>query len=457
MSRARSGVRRTARFAAAGGLLCGTLMVTGALAGEPTGPDTGRPARVGAELVERLGPSRTAGTWIGADGRPVVAVTDEDAAAEAVRAGVRAETVRHSMARLRSAVAGLSAAPRVPGTAWAMDYAGNRVVVQADSTVSAADWSRMSRRAEQSGGVVHMERITGVLSARVNGAEPVFSAGGRCSAGFHVTDGRRDFILTAGHCGPVGTAWSRDEGGARPVGRTVAGRFPGRDFSLVDLSLDADTGAGARTFGTVVNIGDGQGVRITGAAEPVVGQEVFRSGATTGLRTGRVTALNATVNYPEGTVTGLIRTTVCAEPGDSGGPLFAEGTALGVTSGGTGDCTEGGTTYFQPVTTAMEELGVRLAGPDGVPGEGGVAAAPSSGPGSGPGDGSGTGGGSGTGLPPGAADGRGAGLLPFATSRSLVPGLSVIAASLALLAVGRALRSAQARRSYRRRYSRAWG
>ncbi|MCH0541596.1 S1 family peptidase [Streptomyces sp. MUM 203J] len=452
MSRARRSVRRAARFAAAGGLLCGSLMVTSALADEPARRPAVGPDRTGADLVERLGPSRTAGTWIGADGRPVVAVTDAEAGAEAVRAGARAKTVRHSMVRLRSAVDGLRAAPRVPGTAWAMDYAGNRVLVQADSTVSAADWSSLSRRAEQSGGVVHMERISGVLSARVNGAEPVFSSGGRCSAGFHVTDGRREFILTAGHCGPVGTAWSQDAGGSRPVGRTVAGRFPGGDFSLVDLSLAAGAGAGSPANGTVVNVGGGRGIQITGAGEPVVGQEVFRSGATTGLRTGRVTALNATVNYPEGTVTGLIRTTVCAEPGDSGGPLFAEGMALGVTSGGTGDCTDGGTTYFQPVTTAMEALGVRLAVPDGAPGGGGVAAAPSPGPGSGPRDTL-----PGAAGPVGAADGRGPGFLPFATPRSLVPGLSVIAASLALLVVGRALRSARDRRSYRRRYARAWG
>ena len=29
------------------------------------------------------------------------------------------------------------------------------------------------------------------------------------------------------------------------------------------------------------------------------------------------------MNYAEGTVTGLIRTNVCAEGGDTGGPLFA--------------------------------------------------------------------------------------------------------------------------------------
>ncbi|MRT44577.1 S1 family peptidase, partial [Xylella fastidiosa subsp. multiplex] len=53
-------------------------------------------------------------------------------------------------------------------------------------------------------------------------------------------------------------------------------------------------------------------------------------------------------------------TNVCAEPGDSGGPLFSDGIALGVTSGGSGDCTSGGTTFFQPVTKAMQALGVEM-------------------------------------------------------------------------------------------------
>jgi hypothetical protein len=97
----------------------------------------------------------------------------------------------------------------------------------------------------------------------------------------------------------------------------------------------------------------------------VVGQQVFRSGSTTGLHSGQVTALDATVNYPEGTVTGLVQTTVCAEAGDSGGPLFAGSVALGITSGGSGDCTNGGVTFFQPVAKALAALGVRLTGDSG--------------------------------------------------------------------------------------------
>jgi streptogrisin D len=78
------------------------------------------------------------------------------------------------------------------------------------------------------------------------------------------------------------------------------------------------------------------------------------------VHSGTVTALNATVNYAEGSVYGLIKTTVCAEGGDSGGSLFAGTTALGLTSGGSGNCTSGGTTYFQPVTEALSVYGVSV-------------------------------------------------------------------------------------------------
>jgi hypothetical protein len=59
-------------------------------------------------------------------------------------------------------------------------------------------------------------------------------------------------------------------------------------------------------------------------------------------------------------VSGLIRTNVCAEPGDSGGSLVAGNQAQGVTSGGSGNCSSGGTTYFQPVTEALSRYGVSV-------------------------------------------------------------------------------------------------
>ncbi|MFF4469996.1 S1 family peptidase [Streptomyces sp. NPDC001599] len=446
-------VRRVARLAAVGGLLLGGTMVTRAVASEP--PDASAaphtfaqtPSGAGAGLVSRLGTDRTAGHWVGSDGRPVVAVTDERAAEAVRRAGATAKRVRHSMSELRSAASTLRSAPRVTGTAWALDYRSNEVVVRGDRTVSGSDWSRLTGVAEDIGGFVRMERTEGTFTTRLNGAEPILSTAGRCSAGFNVTDGTSDFILTAGHCGPTGSVWFGDGTGDRQVGRTVAGSFPGDDFSLVRYENGkAGDGAG------VVAVGDGKGVRITGAGEPAVGQRVFRSGSTSGLRDGRVTALDATVNYPEGTVTGLIETDVCAEPGDSGGPMFSEGVALGVTSGGSGDCAKGGTTFFQPLPEAMESLGVRLI----VSGREGAAAGTSAPAGQAPGARApGT---SGAGAPAPATGVDGSTLLARLTDRrNIGPGLLVVAGSLVALVATRWIREEQDRKAYRRRYSATWG
>jgi streptogrisin D len=51
---------------------------------------------------------------------------------------------------------------------------------------------------------------------------------------------------------------------------------------------------------------------------------------------------------------------VCAEPGDSGGPLFSGGEVIGLTSGGGGDCASGGETFFQPVAEALSATGTRI-------------------------------------------------------------------------------------------------
>jgi streptogrisin C len=79
-----------------------------------------------------------------------------------------------------------------------------------------------------------------------------------------------------------------------------------------------------------------------------------------------VQANNQTVNYGGGdVVSGLTRTTVCAEPGDSGGAFVSPNGATrvqaqGITSGGSGNCTSGGTTFHQPVNEALSRYGLTL-------------------------------------------------------------------------------------------------
>src|SRR5689334_8772056 len=105
----RRNVRRGARIAAVGGLLLGGVMVTQALASEPSGSRTPHvtsaqtASQAGSQLVSRLGTSRTAGSWVASDGKPVVAVTDKAAADAVTAAGARAKMVGHSMDQLKSA------------------------------------------------------------------------------------------------------------------------------------------------------------------------------------------------------------------------------------------------------------------------------------------------------------------------------------------------------------------
>ncbi|MEV3886339.1 S1 family peptidase [Streptomyces griseoincarnatus] len=452
-------VRRVTRLAAVGGLLLGGTMVTHAVASEPGTPDavpfsTASPADAhasagpGADVVRRLGTSRTAGSWVGEDGRTVVAVTDEEAAAEVRAAGAEPRMVRHSMDDFDSATRTLSSAPRVPGTAWMKDYRSNQVVVRGDSTVSEDDWSSLTEVADGIGDFVTMERVLGTFTTRLAGGLPVLSTAGRCSAGFNVTDGRREFILTAGHCGPQGSVWFSDDGGRKKVGTTVGGSFPGDDYSLI-----AYEGGKAGENAGVVAVGGGKGVRITGVADPTVGQRIFRSGSTSGLRDGEVTALDVTVNYPEGTVGGLIESDVCAEPGDSGGPMFSEGVALGVTSGGSGDCRSGGITYFQPLTKALADLDLKLIVAPGADG-GSPSPEPSQA--------------QGVAAPDAATPGSSTsvrGILPdpstlvsrLADPRNVGPGLLVMGGSLVALVASRWIRAEQDRKAYRRQYSEMWG
>jgi len=133
------------------------------------------------------------------------------------------------------------------------------------------------------------------------------------------------------------------------LGPRTNSSFPGNDYGMVRYSNT-----------TIAKGGTVGSQDITRAANPTVGQAVCRRGSTTGVHCGTVTGLNATVNYAEGTVTGMIRTNVCAEPGDSGGSLYSTNTAVGLTSGGSGNCSSGGTTFFQPVVEALNNLGVSV-------------------------------------------------------------------------------------------------
>lgn len=188
-------------------------------------------------------------------------------------------------------------------------------------------------------------------ATHVAGGDAIYGGGRRCVVGFNVRSGSAYYALTAGHCTNVTATWTTADGTV--IGSTVASSYPGNDFGLIRYN-DPSMAEGT------VNLYNGTKQDITGAGTPVVGQTVRRSGPVSGLRTGTVTALNVTVNYGDGVVSGLIRTTLCFEAGESGSPLFSGGIAYGVLSGGTGNCSSGGVTYYQPIAEALSTYGLSV-------------------------------------------------------------------------------------------------
>ncbi|MFD4236718.1 alpha-lytic protease prodomain-containing protein [Streptomyces sp. NPDC058542] len=283
----------------------------------------------------------------------VVNVVDEAGAEQVRQAGGKARIVENSLAELKSARGTLTDKATIPGTSWAVDPVSNKVLVTADSTVDGAAWKKLSAVVEGLGGKAELNKTAGEFTPLIAGGDAIWGSGSRCSLGFNVVKGGEPYFLTAGHCTESVTSWSDTQGGSE-IGANEGSSFPENDYGLVKYTSDT-------AHPSEVNLYDGSTQAITQAGDATVGQAVTRSGSTTQVHDGEVTALDATVNYGNGDiVNGLIQTTVCAEPGDSGGALFAGDTALGLTSGGSGDCSSGGTTFFQPVPEALAAYGAEI-------------------------------------------------------------------------------------------------
>ncbi|WP_277030462.1 S1 family peptidase [Actinacidiphila oryziradicis] len=379
-------------------------------------------AELGSALATALGDS-AAGWYYNADAKQlVVNVLDANAAKTVTAKGAVAKVVQNSTAELTSATQTLKTTASVPGTAWSVDPKTNQVSVLADSTVTGTKWATLTKATNSLGGLVTVKRTAGEFKpfdggngknknngnsngaaatgagaaadpsatadpaatataapsatadpsaaaaagaagaggnaaavSGVQGGDAIFGGNVRCSLGFNVDVNGAPAFLTAGHCGNDAATWSADQAGATQLGTVSVTTFPVSDFALVTYD-DAAT-----VPPSSVDLGNGQTQAITQAVDASVGLAVQRSGSTTGLHGGTVTGLNATVNYGNGDiVNGLIQTDVCAEAGDSGGPLFASDAAVGLTSGGSGDCTVGGETFFQPVTTALATAGATI-------------------------------------------------------------------------------------------------
>ncbi len=308
---------------------------------EAGAPTTER--RLRADLGARWG-----GSWIAADGSTlVVGVTTTADAARVRRAGAHPQPVRRSLAELDRARATLDrAADRAgPGVhSWYVDPASNSVVVQAADAASAHAFARDTGTADVTR-AVPAQPYRPVYDIR-GGDQYVINNNVLCSVGFAVAGG----FVTAGHCGATGSTTS---GSGVAQGTFRGSSFPDNDYAWVQTNS-------SWVSTPTVNTYNGGTTAVAGSAEAAVGSAVCRSGRTTGWRCGTITARNVTVNYSGSLVYGLVASSACAQPGDSGGAFVAGNQAQGVTSGAGGDCTSGGTTVYQPVNEILGAYGLSL-------------------------------------------------------------------------------------------------
>ncbi|MGW2764343.1 S1 family peptidase [Streptomyces sp. NPDC001275] len=296
------------------------------------------------------------GSWFDDEtGRLTVAVTSgaSDSTLRVVRTtGATVRTVQHSARQLDTAKArldGTSAPQGVSG--WRVDPKANTLVVDVVSAArSDNDVQRFLSQARAAGPVTvrTVSAPPQTFAAGTVGGDPYYTGNVRCSIGFSVYGG----FVTAGHCGQPGAGVSGWDGSY--IGTFQGSSFPDNDYAWVSV------GSGWWTVPVVLGWGTVPDQLVRGSAVAPVGASVCRSGSTTRWHCGTVLAHNETVNYSQGAVHQLTKTSVCAEPGDSGGSFISGDQAQGVTSGGWGNCSGGGETWFQPVNEILNRYGLTL-------------------------------------------------------------------------------------------------
>lgn len=300
------------------------------------------------ELRSTLGRDFGGAVFDTESGELTVSVTDASATDTVRESGAEPRVVEYGEKALNDVVADLNEG--VPESAegvtgWYPDLTEDTVVM----TVRKGETTTAKDLVTDAGVDTDAVRIketgdTPRTYANIVGGDPYYiGGGGRCSIGFSVQQG----FVTAGHCGSQGQSARGANGG---TGTFLGSIFPGRDMAYVGNTSNWTPTPNVR----------GSNQQVAGSQEASVGSSICRSGSTTGWHCGTVEAKNQTVRYPQGTVNGLTQTTVCAEPGDSGGSYITGAQAQGVTSGGSGNCSSGGTTFYQPVNPILSQWNLTL-------------------------------------------------------------------------------------------------
>lgn len=179
----------------------------------------------------------------------------------------------------------------------------------------------------------------------------IYGANVRCTSAFMAYDSYGYYMMTAGHCAEDSSWW---EVPTYSYGYQSVG-------SVVDYTFGYDGDS------SIVSVDDPSWWQPAGWVYPssavyswdydYVGSYVCKEGSTTGYTCGEVTETDATVSYPDRTLSGMTWSTACDGPGDSGSGVFYGSTAYGILSGGPDS---GCGMIYEPISRALSQRGVTL-------------------------------------------------------------------------------------------------
>ena len=187
-----------------------------------------------------------------------------------------------------------------------------------------------------------------------------------CTAGFGVTSGSQEFLLTAGHCGYPNQTW-KNGNGSRTIGN-VSNESAKLDLMLIRTDANRFMWDGGATSGSFTKT-------VTAWNKAYVGQQVCLSGATTGTHCGWKNTRNLDASYciSKDVYSGKKEcyddlvvaqsSTLASGPGDSGGAIFVTNggptvRAVGTLSGGSALKGGGHNIVYQDFWTANRQWNI---------------------------------------------------------------------------------------------------
>ncbi|NKY52508.1 protease [Nocardia vermiculata] len=309
-------------------------------------------------------PQGFAGAWMGADGKPIMAVTSLDAAKIANSAGyqtrlapISADNLESSLDQLMTWISGLPSDLSNAVNSVAIDFLNSQLVLSVANTPAGHLLNLPTLIANikvvlspDGGGPVEHRPMGGdtYISAPTSLDNSALKSVDVCSFGFNSVDAAGNALnISAGHCDPNLEKGNGEAGVYLPDVRNLKaspqlgtfvkanlGGATGLDYSVIKLN---DRAVHAGMDQPSVRGANGTTLTLTGTAQPITGAPVCKSGQSSTFTCGFVVAdrVETQLFTSEGeskTVRGFA-SSACTLGGDSGGAIVSGTLALGITSG----------------------------------------------------------------------------------------------------------------------------